>query len=163
MKRPGPVLGAELLACLCEQQAPVVPSAGVAARLKARVLGQVRADTRAPTPADGLATITLKAGEGEWVQLGPKVKLKLLREDTDSRSFLLRLQPGAVLPPHDHPLEEECYVLEGEVRFGDLVVQAGDYHLAPKGIPHGLVRSRTGALLFLRGANPGHGAQALST
>ena len=65
--------------------------------------------------------------------LTPKVELKLLREDAFSRSFLLRLHPGAVLPPHEHPLEEECYCLEGEVRFGDLVVRAGDYHLAPPG------------------------------
>jgi hypothetical protein len=36
-----------------------------------------------------------------------------------------------------------------------VTARAGDYHLAPRGVPHGWLRSRTGALLFLRGANPG--------
>jgi hypothetical protein len=44
--------------------------------------------------------------------------------------------------------------LEGDVRFGDVQVWAGDYHLAPQGVPQGLVRSRHGALLLLRAANP---------
>ncbi len=151
MKRPTSVLDPDLLAHLSEAQAALGPTPEVAARLKARILGQVRAEAAPP----GLqATFTLRADEGDWVRLAPKVEIKVLRRDAESRSFLLCLGPGAVLPPHAHPLEEECYVLEGEVRFGDIQVRAGDYHLAPRGVPHGLVRSREGALLLLRGANP---------
>lgn len=156
-----PVLDDELMAQLAEQQVPVLPEASVAARLKARVLDQVRQTTTEPerrsrteSQVAPLRAITLSASSGEWVALGEKVEIKLLRTSAESRSFLLRLHPGAVLPAHDHPLEEECYVLEGEVRFGDIQVRAGDYHLAPQGVPHGVMRSRTGALLFLRGANP---------
>jgi mannose-6-phosphate isomerase-like protein (cupin superfamily) len=167
MKPPEPLLDAVLAVQLAEQQTPLLPAAAVAARLKARILDAVRAQVHPgdaglhrphdPAPlALGASPgpITLRAAEGVWVHLTPKVEVKLLRADGDSRSFLLRLQPGAVLPPHEHPVEEECLCLEGEVRFGDLVVRAGDYHLAPRGVPHGVVRSRTGALLYLRGANP---------
>jgi anti-sigma factor ChrR (cupin superfamily) len=162
MKRHEPVLDAELLARLAELQTAMRPPEPVAVRLKANILDQVRHERAAGQPIGERtdsgqlpAPVTLRATEGEWVMLAPKVELKLLREDAFSRSFLLRLHPGAVLPPHEHPLEEECYCLEGEVRFGDLVVRAGDYHLAPRGVPHGPMRSRSGALLFLRGANPG--------
>jgi quercetin dioxygenase-like cupin family protein len=120
-----------------------------AAGLKARILDRVRRES-------GAGTITLRAHEGEWIALGPKVEMKLLREDETSRSFLLRLHPGAVLPAHGHPMEEECLVLEGEVQLGNVIARAGDFHLAPKGVPHRVVRSEKGALLFLRGANPAH-------
>jgi len=70
----------------------------------------------------------------------------------------LKLEPGAAVVPHDHPVDEECLVLEGEARIGELVVRAGDYHLAPRGKPHGMITSEHGALLFLRGAVP-HASQ----
>jgi quercetin dioxygenase-like cupin family protein len=35
------------------------------------------------------------------------------------------LYPGASLPAHDHPADEECLVLEGEVMLGDIVGRAG--------------------------------------
>jgi len=59
--------------------------------------------------------------------------------------------------PHVHGQDEECMVLEGEVRIGDLVVRAGAYHLAPRGVAHEPISSEHGALLFLRGAIPAAG------
>lgn len=154
-----PPLDPDVLAALAACQAPAMPEPTAVAGLKARILAQARqgpapATPLPPTPEAPQATLTVRTEEGDWVVLAPKVEMKLLRQDAQSRSFLLRLHPGAVLPPHQHPLDEECYCLEGEVRFGDLAVRAGDYHLAPRGVPHGAMRSRTGALLFLRGANP---------
>lgn len=97
---------------------------------------------------------TVRADEGEWKVLLPRVKIKVLRDGPDAQSYLLRLEPGAVLPPHHHPADEECVVLEGEVRLGEVVARAGDYHLAPRGRTHDPIVSETGALLFLRGAAP---------
>lgn len=96
--------------------------------------------------------VTIRADEGQWVPLAPGVGFKLLHQDAAYRSFLLRLAPGAELAPHDHKDDEECVVLQGEARLGDVRVAAGDYHLAPKGVPHGRIVSATGALLFLRAA-----------
>lgn len=97
---------------------------------------------------------TIQSEEGEWAPFSPKVQIKVLRRDVETQSYLLRLEPGAVVLPHVHGHDEECMVLEGEVRIGKLVVRRGAYHLAPRGVAHEPIRSEHGALLFLRGAIP---------
>jgi quercetin dioxygenase-like cupin family protein len=116
-----------------------------AATMRERVLKRIRASK---------ALTTIQAHEGEWQPFSPKVSIKVLRRDVHTQSYLLKLEPGAVVLPHVHGEDEECMVLEGEVRIGDLVVKAGAYHLAPKGVPHEPISSETGAVLFLRGAIP---------
>lgn len=115
--------------------------------IKARLMQRVR-QTRLPH------LTTIQADEGEWKPFLPKVRIKTLQQSGDSMSYLLRLEAGAILVPHDHPQDEECIVLEGEVRFGDTVARAGAYHLAPKGMAHDAIFSDTGALLYLHGAIP---------
>lgn len=119
-----------------------------AATIRGRLLQRIRASQ---------ALTTIQADEGEWEPFVPKVQIKVLRRDVHTQSYLLKLDPGAVLLPHVHGEDEECMVLEGEVRIGNLVAKAGAYHLAPKGVPHEPIRSETGALLFLRGAIPAAG------
>ncbi|MEO8754249.1 MAG: cupin domain-containing protein [Casimicrobiaceae bacterium] len=97
---------------------------------------------------------TIQPDDGEWTRFSPKVSIKVLRRDVDTQTYLLRLEPGAVVLPHVHDLDEECMVLEGEVRIGELVVRQGAYHLAPAGLAHDPISTETGALLFLRGAIP---------
>lgn len=116
-----------------------------AATVRARLHKRIRASA---------AITTIQAGDGEWAPFSSKVSIKVLRRDVDTQSYLLRLEPGAVLLPHVHGHDEECMVLEGEVRIGELLVRQGAYHLAPKGVPHEPIRSEHGALLFLRGAIP---------
>ena len=152
MSRPphiAPILPVELTEALLEAQAELRPDPDTALSLKARILGRARDEGRRAA-----ALLTIRTGEGEWIRLGPKVEMKTLHREGAITSFLLRLAPGAVLPPHGHDQDEECICLEGEVRFGDIVVRAGDFHLAPRGTPHGLMRSAKGALLYLRGADP---------
>jgi quercetin dioxygenase-like cupin family protein len=124
---------------------PVMPAAAAASALRERVLARVRA---AP------AMVTIRAGEGRWQPFLPKVEIKVLREADGYLNYLMRLEAGARVPAHDHPMDEECLVLEGEINIGDLVVRAGDYHVAPRGVHHGVLESRAGALLFLRSAIP---------
>jgi len=102
------------------------------------------------------ALTTIQPDDGEWQKFSPKVSIKVLRRDEDenTQSYLLRLEPGAVLLPHVHGRDEECMVLEGEVRIGEFVVRQGSYHLAPAGVSHEPISSEAGALLFLRGAIP---------
>jgi mannose-6-phosphate isomerase-like protein (cupin superfamily) len=145
------------------------PDAGVPPPLEARLLEALQPPSDAALPAMDAATIrerlhrriretrsvtTIAPDEGDWLPFSPKVHIKVLRRDVETQSYLLRLAPGAVLLPHVHGHDEECMVLEGEVRIGDLVVRQGAYHLAPKGVPHEPIRSEGGALLFLRGAIP---------
>ena len=97
---------------------------------------------------------TIQPADGQWAPFSPKVSIKVLRRDVDTQSYLLKLEPGAVLLPHVHDYDEECMVLEGEVCIGEVLVTQGAYHLAPRGVSHAPIRSDHGALLFLRGAIP---------
>ena len=103
------------------------------------------------------AITTVQPEDGAWEPFSPKVTIKILRRDVHTQSYLLKLEAGAVLLPHVHGQDEECMVLEGEVRIGELVVRQGAYHLAPKGVAHEPIRSNGGAVLFLRGAIPSAG------
>lgn len=99
--------------------------------------------------------LTLDAPQGEWQPFLDGVRIKVLREDRGVLSYLLELAPGARLPPHRHPLDEECVVLEGVLRVGTRhVVGPGGYHLAHAGALHATVTTETGATIFLRGAVP---------
>ncbi len=118
--------------------------------MKSRLMTRVRDLER------GAVTSTVRADQGEWEKFSPRIKMKVLRRETDgsSMSYLLKLEPGALLVPHKHAMDEECVVLEGEVMIGDELVGPGSYHLAPRGMVHQPIRSEHGAILFVRGKEP---------
>lgn len=106
--------------------------------------------------ADADAThLTIAADEGEWQPFLDGVQIKVLREQAGVLSYLLRLEPGATLPPHRHPQDEECIVIEGGLRVGtNTAFGPGSYHLAHGGALHPTISTDTGATIFLRGAVP---------
>src|SRR5688572_6986838 len=123
-------LSIELEAALALSLTPVTPPEG----LRARVLSKVAADT--------------------WKQVGPDMQVRTLYYDEAARmvSFLLRAQPGASMPAHVHHAMEECLVLEGEFALGDRTLRAGDFELGRVGQEHPAASTRTGVLVYLRGA-----------
>ena len=132
---------------------PVFPEPNRVQAIKQRLMRRVEAERPASEP-DARGLLTVRANEGDWKTFLPNVSIKVLRRERDTLTYLLKLEPGAALLPHVHPQDEECIVLSGEARIGDLVVRAGDYHCAYAGKPHGVIRSEQGAVLFLRGAVP---------
>lgn len=138
-----------LLDGLVEATAAEAPAPASAQRMRERILDRVR-QAKATT---GLLT-TIRAGEGGWQELLPKIHAKLVHTDGQAQSYLVRLEPGAVAPAHPHPNDEECLVLEGELDIGDIHLRAGDYHVARGGAQHGETVSRSGCLLYLRYAQP---------
>lgn len=99
--------------------------------------------------------LTIDADDGDWQPWLPGVAIKVLREHAGTLSYLLRLDPGAEIPPHRHLLDEECLVLDGRLRIGSSIeVGPGAYHLAHSGSLHASIRTEEGATLFLRGAVP---------
>jgi anti-sigma factor ChrR (cupin superfamily) len=118
------------------------------ARVKRRVLARI-------AEAQSTEHVTVRAGDGQWQPFGPGLTLKVLHEAGGVMSYLVRLAPGAVLPPHRHPMDEECVVLEGALRIGELEVAAGGFHLGRHDRLHMPIVSEHGALIFLRGAAPG--------
>ena len=102
--------------------------------------------------------LTVAAAQGEWQPFFDGVRIKLLHTDGGVLSYLLRLDPGATLPAHRHPLTEECVVLDGTLRVGTRsAIGPGAYHLAHPGSLHASISSRDGATVFLRGAVPDTG------
>jgi quercetin dioxygenase-like cupin family protein len=116
-------------------------------RVRRRLLRRVAADS---TPRHG----TVHAAEGAWQPFGPGVRMKVLHEAGGVMSYLLRLEAGARVAAHRHPIDEECVVLEGRLCIGDLVLEPGCYHLGRQGVLHDRLHSPEGALIFLRGAVP---------
>jgi quercetin dioxygenase-like cupin family protein len=99
--------------------------------------------------------LTVDGPEGDWQPFLQGVAIKVLHEGSGVLSYLLRLEPGAVLPPHRHPQDEECVVLEGRLRVGSRIeVGPGGYHLAHGGALHATISTDAGATIFLRGAVP---------
>jgi quercetin dioxygenase-like cupin family protein len=117
------------------------------ARVKRRVLARIAEAQRGEH-------VTVRAEDGQWQPFGPGLTLKVLHEAGGVMSYLLRLAPGAVLPPHRHPMDEECVVLEGALRIGELEVAAGGFHLGRQDVLHMPIVSEHGALIYLRGAPP---------
>ncbi|MDP1862851.1 MAG: cupin domain-containing protein [Thiobacillus sp.] len=147
-KTTPPVLDAFLIDALASGESALAPDTETSQRIRTQLFQRVH----------GSATtyMFIHSHEGEWVRLRKGVELKILRQDAQSRSYLLRIAPGARLPPHDHPVDEECLVLEGDATVDGILCRQGDYHLAPQGKPHDWLTSENGCLLFVRGAIEQH-------
>lgn len=99
--------------------------------------------------------LTVAAEAGDWQPFMEGVGIKVLHEGGGVMSYLLRLAPGARLPAHRHPHDEECIVIEGRLRVGTRIeIGPGGYHLAHRGALHAGISSVRGATIFLRGAVP---------
>ncbi len=96
--------------------------------------------------------LTIRADTGDWEELSDKIRKKVLHVDEQSgiETYLLKIDAGAKDAPHIHTTDEHCFVLEGDVSFGDLHLNAGDYHLALKGSRHDEAYSVQGALLYIQ-------------
>jgi quercetin dioxygenase-like cupin family protein len=136
----------DALACAVR---PLELSAKRRERLRRRILKRARDQT-----SEG--TRTLRATEGDWIEIRPFVEVRELRRDEASgmHTSLLRMRPGGVIPAHRHEREEECIVLEGEVQIGTHTLSAGDVHIAAAGTWHEQVSTRKGVLVLLRGDDP---------
>lgn len=62
---------------------------------------------------------------------------------------LVRMEPGAKIPPHTHELPEFIYVLEGELHVAGKALTAGSVSIAAPGSEHLDVHSTTGCTFVL--------------
>ena len=79
------------------------------------------------------------------------VFVKSLRFDAGkqrSTTILLKFEPGASYPYHNHPAGEEIYILDGEAIIEGVALQQGDYLYTPPAFKHS-VKTVTGCTMLL--------------
>lgn len=99
-------------------------------------------------PGRGEPPITLRRAEGDWLARAPGVAARTLRADGDSRSYMLRLAPGARLDDAGGSPGEECLLVDGDAAIDDWAMSPGDFRVAGAG--RAALSSQGGALLFVR-------------
>ena len=78
------------------------------------------------------------------------VFVKSLRFDQKqqrSPTIMLKFEPGASYPYHNHPGGEELFILTGEATIGGAVLKTGDYLYTPVNFKHA-VSSEKGCIIF---------------
>lgn len=105
-------------------------------------------------PGNGSELITIRAHEGEWSDLATGVSSKSLFDDGQTHSSIVRIAAHTHWIAQQQLLaqDEECLLLEGDVFFGDTLLRAGDWQLAPLGSESLPVSTDKGALIFMRSA-----------
>ena len=98
----------------------------------------------------------VRNGQKEWqllIEKGvhyPGISVISLRYDEAkqrSTTILLKFEPGATYPYHNHPGGEEIFVLSGEAILENLTVSEGDYLYTPLNFKHS-VTTKTGCILL---------------
>lgn len=114
---------------------------------------RVGARTDAPTVSASMATALLAYS-------GIAVKM-LVDQRLDAQlhtMFMVEYQPGGIAHPHDHPLEEAYYILEGEVEaVGDgkrYTLRAGDLFWTGVGCVHAFYNTSSGTVRWLETQSP---------
>jgi len=136
----------DVLAAITAAQADDGATAESAARTKRRLLDRIA--------ESATAQVAVAPEGGRWKPFGPGVEIKVLHRSEGVMSYLLKMAPGAELPNHRHPRDEECVVVEGRVQMGDLSMGPGGYLMERQGTLHPPLRTEDGAIIFLRGAVP---------
>ena len=149
-----PMLAAEIarydrdLSPLLTDAPEVEPPADLFDRIKSAIATDAK-PRGAPT-----GSRTVRAEEGKWEPLVPGIERKVMYFDRARKrvTLLIRAQAGAEFPAHEHDDDEELYVLSGDLSFDDLVLNAGDYHVARAGERHPVGRTRGGCMLLVTAA-----------
>jgi anti-sigma factor ChrR (cupin superfamily) len=128
---------------------PIAPPAVVRTRVLAAVRSRQQFDESVPGAHESL---TVRQGDGRWTSVAPGARTKRLNKDArrGTTTFLLELEPLAMVPAHDHDGGEDSYVIRGSCRIGALALNAGDFHHAEASSHHGdIVASEEGCLLLI--------------
>jgi quercetin dioxygenase-like cupin family protein len=100
------------------------------------------------------APVTAAGLPCQWSSFLEGADAAVLHAHGDVASMLIRIAPGATLPDHGHSLDEDCFMLDGDMFLGDILMRAGDYQLARAGGCHAGISSDTGGLFYFHGAVP---------
>lgn len=141
----------ELNRLLLAGLAPIVPNSKQQEVLRNRILERITHSI-----ADQASLLTVRLKNGVWQTFKSGIRFKPLWTGSEGSSVLVEFAPGAAFPAHRHNFVEEGIVLRGDLEMGELELGPFDYHMSPIGSRHASIRSRQGALAYLRGTSIGH-------
>lgn len=120
---------------------PVQPQPDLRARLMERLRNEPRLNPAAFVPA----------GATGWKSSFPGIEFKLLYKEpkTGFLTMLVRMQAGAMYPAHHHFDNEQCLVIEGDIRWGEYVYRKGDFVVTGEGTTHPSLTSDEGNVLLI--------------
>jgi len=92
-----------------------------------------------------------RSTDGTWQDFCEGIQIKTLWRSTKSgrHVFLVRIQPGAILPEHRHAGDEECMVLEGDMVVNGVSFGPGDFQVAFASTVHPVITSRGGCTCMI--------------
>ncbi len=102
-------------------------------------------------PAAGEAASTVRDADAGWPEYAPGIRRRVLWQRDGQAALLYHAQPGAAVPHHTHGHDEECLMVQGELFLDDLLLQEGDYQLAPAGTAHRITETDTGVVIYAHG------------
>ncbi len=74
---------------------------------------------------------------------------KVLRDDKNVKTVLLKLPEGFYMAPHSHLTTEQNFLIEGEYEIAGEICSAGCYQIFFPGDEHGPFESKSGALVLV--------------
>lgn len=77
------------------------------------------------------------------------ISLNYNEEKKRSTTILLKFEPGAAYPYHNHPGGEEIFMLEGEAVIEQVTLSQGDYLYTPPGFKHSVTTKTGCTMLFV--------------
>ena len=104
----------------------------------------------------------LRAEEGEWEAMAPRIYKKLLHRDdkANRQSYLLRMIPGGRIPPQTTDAVEEVFVIEGLMELGGRRLGPGDFQAFPAERPPIEILAAGDSLLLVRGLIADHDSRS---
>jgi len=77
------------------------------------------------------------------------ISLHYDEEKKRSTTILLKFEPGATYPYHNHPAGEEIYMLSGEAILENVTLSQGDYLYTPPNFKHSVTTTKGCTMFFI--------------
>lgn len=90
----------------------------------------------------------IRKGDRDSIPMGCGVKISYLRKAAGEYSILLQMEAGGQFPMHEHIGGEEVFVIDGQVQFGDVELNRGDYYYSPPGFSQAALTKKGCTLLI---------------
>lgn len=134
------ILDDEVTSAIAIKIIPTTPAPEVALRIKSKLMNRVVDNKQ----------LFMFARQSKWNEVYPGVKVRLLREENNTKSMMVEMAKNSIIPEHTHTQNEESLVLKGDVYIEGILCIEGDYHFAPCGSHHQPITTKNGCTLLVK-------------